>query len=262
MGLIPERRKLLEQIMPENMIVTRNWLIEQASLDKHAIDNLVKSEQLKSLWKGLYIRGKVQFSWQSMVYTLQAVMKTDYVVGGLTALQLKGFSHYIPTAEKQTVHLYGNDKLPLWANELSETITFVRHTRNELFSGMEREISDRYTSSLFWKEDLEELKISCPERACLEMLNEVPAKISLEHADQLIQGMTALSPRTLQKLLEACTNVKVKRLFLWFGSRHKYTWFLKLNTENIDLGSGNRVIVKGGELNKTYKITVPKNFQP
>lgn len=94
------------------------------------------------------------------------------------------------------------------------------------------------------------------------MLNEVPNKISLEHADQLIQGMTLLSPRTLQKLLEACTNVKVKRLFLWFGSRHNYTWFSKLNTDNINLGSGNRVIIKGGELDKTYKITVPKNFQP
>lgn len=262
MALNPERRKLLEQMMPESMIVTRNWLMEQASLDKHAIDNLVKSEQLKSLWKGLYTRGKVQLSWQSMVYTLQAVMKTDYVVGGLTALELKGFSHYIPATKKEIVHLYGNDKLPLWANELSENITFVRHTRNELFSGMEKDISDKYTSTVFWKEDLDELKISCPERACLEMLNEVPGKISMEHADQLIQGMTALSPRTVQQLLEACTNVKVKRLFLWFGSRHNYTWFSKLNTDNIDLGSGNRVIVKGGELDKTYKITVPKNFQP
>ncbi len=93
------------------------------------------------------------------------------------------------------------------------------------------------------------------------MLNEVPAKISLEHADQLIQGMTSLSPRTVQALLEACTNVKVKRLFLWFASKHNYTWFSKLNTERISLGSGNRAIVKGGELDKTYKITVPKDFQ-
>lgn len=261
MVLNPERRKLLEQMMPESTIVTRNWLVEQASLDKHAIDNLVKSEQLKSLWKGLYTRGKVQFSWQSVVYTLQIVMNTDYVVGGLTALEQKGFSHYIPASKKEIIHLYGNDKLPLWTNELSENITFVRHTRNELFSGMNKEASDKYTSSVFWKDGMDELKISCPEKACLEMLNEVPAKISLEHADQLIQGMTSLSPRTVQALLEACTNVKVKRLFLWFGSRHNYTWFSKLNTERINLGSGNRAIVKGGELDKTYKITVPKDFQ-
>lgn len=261
MALNPQRRKLLEQLMPEGMIVTRQWLAEQASLDKHAIDNLVKSEQLKLLWKGLYTRGNVQLSWQNMVYTLQAVMQTDYLVGGLTALELKGFSHYIQASKKETVHLYGNDKLPLWLNELSEHTTFVRHTRNELFSGMENILSDKYASTVFWKDGMDELKISCPERACLEMLNEVPDKISLEHADQLIQGMTSLSPRTLQQLLEACTNIKVKRLFLWFGSRHNYRWFSKLNTDAITLGSGNRVIVKGGELHKIYKITVPKDFQ-
>lgn len=261
MALNSERRKLLEQIMPEGVIVTRQWLAEQAALDKHAIDNLVKSEQVKSLWKGLYARGKVQLSWKNMVYTLQIIMKTDYLVGGLTALELKGFSHYIPAAKRETIHLYGNDKLPLWLNELSEHTTFVRHTRSELFSGMGSLISDKYTSTVFWKEDMNELKISCPERACLEMLNEVPGKISLEHADQLIQGMTSLSPRTLQQLLVACTNVKVKRLFLWLSSQHNYTWFSKLNIASIDLGSGNRVIVKGGELEKTYKITVPKDFQ-
>lgn len=128
----PERRRLLEQIIPESMIVTRNWLMEEASLDKHAIDNLVKSEQLKLLWKGLYTRGSILLSWQSMVYTLQTVMKTDYVVGGLSALELKGFSHYIPVSQKETIRLYGNDKLPLWTNELSENIAFIRHTRNEL----------------------------------------------------------------------------------------------------------------------------------
>ncbi len=120
---------------------------------------------------------------------------------------------------------------------------------------------DDYTSTVPWKEGIEELKISCPEKACLEMLNEVPEKISFEHAGQLIQGMTTLSPRTLQKLLEQCTNVKVKRLFLWFGSRHNYSWFSKLNTGNIGLGSGNRMIMRGGELDKTYRITVPRDFQ-
>ena len=261
MALNSERRRLLEQMMPEGMVVTRKWLMEQAALDTHAIDNLVKSEQLKLLWKGIYTRGKVRLSWQSILYTLQAVMKKDLVAGGLSALELKGFSHYLVASQKEIIHLYGNDNLPVWANELTDRITFVRHTRNEIFSSMQRQISDKYTSSFFWKDDWDELRISCPERACLEMLNEVPNKISFEHAGLLMQGMTSLSPRTSQKLLEDCTNIKVKRLFLWFGSRHNYTWFSKLNTDSIDLGSGNRVIVKGGELDKIYKITVPKNFQ-
>lgn len=89
----------------------------------------------------------------------------------------------------------------------------------------------------------------------------VPHTISFEHADQLIQGMTTLSPRALQPLLEMCSNIKVKRLFLWFAKRHNYVWFTKLNLEKINIGSGKRVIERGGELDKDYLITVPKNFE-
>ncbi|HQS22902.1 MAG: hypothetical protein B7Y11_01710 [Sphingobacteriia bacterium 24-36-13] len=261
MALNPERRKMLEQLLPEGVIATRKWLMEQAGLNKHAIDNLIKSEQLKLLQKGIYARGSVRLSWQSIVHVLQFIMKTDFVVGGLSALELKGFSHYLPTSKKEIIQVYGNDKLPAWVNEVSENTVIIRHSRKELFEDMTPAIANDYTATVPWKEGMAELKISCPEKACLEMLNEVPEKISFEHADQLIQGMTTLSPRTLQKLLEHCTNVKVKRLFLWFGSKHNYAWYSKLKQESINLGSGNRMIVKGGELDKTYKITVPKDFQ-
>jgi hypothetical protein len=73
--------------------------------------------------------------------------------------------------------------------------------------------------------------------------------------------MTTLSPKALQELMQDCTNIKVKRLFLWFAKRHNYVWFTKLNQEKINLGSGKRVIEKGGELDKNYLITVPKNLE-
>lgn len=106
--------------------------------------------------------------------------------------------------------MYGNDKLPRWFNELPADIAFIRRMRTSIFAGMEGNTSLHYTSSVFWKKGMKELRISSPERTCLKMLNEVPDKISFEHADQLIQGMTSLSPRRLQKLLEAYTNIKVK----------------------------------------------------
>lgn len=156
----------------------------------------------------------------------------------------------------QVVHLYG----PLWANEIRDDIKFFHHKRNQVFKGMDQKESDQFTSGFFWKENRNKVKTSCPERACLEMLKDVPNKISFEHADQLLQGMTSLSPRTVQKFLEACTSIKVKRLFLWFASRYNYPWFSKLNTESIILGSGNRVIVKGGQLDSNFKITMPKTI--
>lgn len=256
----PNRRKLLEELMPEGIIVSRKWLKQETGMSNHTIDNLVKSEQLRILWKGLYIRGIITPNWQSLVYTLQHILKTDFIIGGLFALELRGFSHYLPNSNKVTVHLYGNDKLPAWVNEIGENVVFVKHTRNSLFAKMDKSLSEKYTTTIPWKDSIDVLKMSTPERACLEMLNMVPQTISFEHADQLIQGMTTLSPRALQPLLEMCSNIKVKRLFLWFAQRHNYVWFTKLNLEKIDLGSGKRVIEKGGELDKDYLITVPKNF--
>jgi len=257
----PNRRKLLEELVPEGLIVSRKWLKQETDLSNHSIDNLVKSEQLKLLWKGLYTRGITPPNWQSTVYTLQHILQTDFIIGGLFALELKGFSHYLPNSNKVTVHLYGNDKLPVWVNEIVKNIVFVKHTRTSLFAEMDKNLSEKYSTSVPWKDNTGELKLSTPERACLEMLDLLPNNISFEHADQLIQGMTTLSPRVLQALLEECSNIKVKRLFLWFAKRHNYIWFTKLNLEKIELGSGNRVIEKGGELDKDYLITVPKNFE-
>ncbi len=261
MAANPNRRKLLEELVPEGMIVSRKWLKNETGLSNHAIDNLVKSEQLKLLWKGIYTRGIIPPNWQSVVYTLQQILQTDFIIGGLLALELKGFSHYLPKSSKVTVHLYGNDRLPLWTQKIVKNDIFIKHTRTSLFAEMDKALSEKYTTFIPWKDDTRVLKIATPERACLEMLDKVPKTISFEHADQLIQGMTTLSPRALQPLLEMCSNIKVKRLFLWFAERHQYIWFTKLNLENIDLGSGKRVIEKEGELDKDYLITVPKNFE-
>ncbi|GGH20081.1 hypothetical protein GCM10007423_00240 [Dyadobacter endophyticus] len=256
MPSIPDRRKQIESLIPEGRIVTRKWLSKSARLDEHAIDNLVKSEQLRLLWKGLYTRGTLKITWQQIVSTLQAIAETDFLVGGLTALQLKGYSHYIPGARKETIHLYGNDKWPAWINKLSDDVTFVKHTRRLLFSSMTDSESQQLTTQIPFGEI--ELSISVPERACLEMLYDVPDRISFEHAEELFQGMTNLSPRILQRLLESCTSIKTKRLFLWLSSRYNYSWATKIDQTRISLGSGNRVLAENGELDKNYLITVPR----
>lgn len=255
------RRRLLEELVPEGFIVSRKWLKQEAGLSNHAIDNLVKSEQLKLLWKGLYTRGITPPNWQSAVYALQHILQTDLIIGGLFALELKGFSHYLPHSKSVTIHLYGNDQLPTWVNEIVKNATFIKHNRTKLFAEMDRLQSEQYSTSIPWKDNSGELKIATPERACLEMLDLVPKNISFEHADQLIQGMTTLSPRALQTLLEKCSSIKVKRLFLWFAKRNNYVWFTKLNLEKIDLGTGKRVIVKRGKLDKQFLITIPETIE-
>jgi len=89
----------------------------------------------------------------------------------------------------------------------------------------------------------------------------LPKHESFHQADALMEGMTDLSPRRLQTLLEACASVKVKRLFLFFADRHRHAWLSRLDTSGIDLGSGKRVLVKGGKLDPRYKITVPADLE-
>jgi len=64
--------------------------------------------------------------------------------------------------------------------------------------------------------------MSMPERAWLELLDELPQKESFRIADVIMEGLVNLSPRRMQSLLETCTSVKVKRMLVKGG---------KLNTK-------------------------------
>jgi hypothetical protein len=99
-----------------------------------------------------------------------------------------------------------------------------------------------------------------PERAFLEMLSEIQEEADFETADRLFEGAGTFRPDLLQQLLEACNQVKAKRLFLWYAERHSHVWFSNLHTSNIDLGVGKRQIIPDGKLDRKYSITVPKRM--
>lgn len=101
---------------------------------------------------------------------------------------------------------------------------------------------------------------STPERALLELLDELPKHETFHQVDMLMEGLSSLSPRRLQRVLTACSSVKVKRLFFIFADRHRHAWLKQLDKSAIDLGSGNRVLVKGGKLDRRYRITVPEDL--
>ena len=64
-----------------------------------------------------------------------------------------------------------------------------------------------------------------------------------------------------QRLLEEYRPVKVKRLFLFMAEKARHAWFEALDLDRIDLGSGKRVIAKGGVYNKKYQITIPAELK-
>jgi hypothetical protein len=104
------------------------------------------------------------------------------------------------------------------------------------------------------------LVLSAPERAILELLDELPARESFEHADKLMEGLSNMRPQRLQKLLTRCRSIKVKRLFFFFADRHQHAWLKRIDRAAVDLGKGKRMLVKGGKLDRAYQITVPENL--
>lgn len=102
---------------------------------------------------------------------------------------------------------------------------------------------------------------STPEQAILELLEQVPKRESVAHADAVIAGLADLSSRRLVALLAGCRSVKVKRLFLALAGRHRHPWVRRVqeaaDRSEFDLGRGKRVLVPGGRLHPKYLITLP-----
>ncbi|ELZ9705827.1 type IV toxin-antitoxin system AbiEi family antitoxin [Proteus mirabilis] len=258
-------KQSLKTLLPYGMLATKKWLTEQG-LSTHALDNAVKTDTLLLLATGVYSQYSRAVTWEGVVASMQHMMEKSIdeqlpsiVVGGLSALSISGLSQYLSLGSTPHIHLYATKKLPSWLARLSLPIKFEGHSTSKLWpDSLSQDIA--FVKKHEWGEQLPPVYFSCPEKAILEVLMDLPESVSFEHADELMQGLVNLSPRKLDVLLMECKSVKVKRLFFWFAKRQAYPWFDKLNVENYDLGSGKRVVAKGGKLDTEYLITVPQHM--
>jgi hypothetical protein len=264
----------LEKHLPEGLLVDAAWL------QANGFSTALRSQYVAAGWleqptRGVYRRQRGDLSWQQVIISLQTILEAPLVVGGKTALDLQGFAHYLPKRTTE-IHLYGPKAPPSWLKKLPLKIRFNYHNSQKLFPEPSAKMShsldierakaaaDTGSGGLFtiepWGQWSWPLTLSSPERAILEALDELPDRESFEQMDKLMEGLTGLRPRRLQKLLTDCRNVKVKRLFLFFADRHKHAWLKHLDKEKVDLGKGKRMVAKGGRLDHTYQITVPGSF--
>jgi Transcriptional regulator, AbiEi antitoxin, Type IV TA system/Transcriptional regulator, AbiEi antitoxin N-terminal domain len=267
----------LERDLPEGLVVDAAWL-RKRGYSRQLLNHYTGNGWLEQPARGVYQRPRGKLGWQQVVISLQALLQWPLVVGGRTALELQGYAHYLPRELKE-VHLYGPKPPPGWVEKLPLDVRFAYHNGSKLFR---KDPITRGLSSLNWnlKQDHGKsndpihgswtiqpwgqwewpLTLSTPERALFELLDELPSHESFHQVDMLMEGLSNLSPRRLQKLLVDCKNVKVKRLFFYFADRHPHAWLKRLDKDAIDLGEGKRMLVKNGKLNKVYLITVPEDM--
>jgi hypothetical protein len=282
MGMqIGSKLNRLQRDLPEGLVVDAAWL-ERRGYSSALRSKYASHGWLEQVARGVYRRPTALLSgpqkkdeplrWQHVVISLQTVLERPFIVGGRTALELQGFAHYLGAGELREVHLYGNERPPTWIGKLKLETKFVFHNAKKLFKiaqpgpvGPSTERSGTRTLGggfvrQPWGQWEWPLILSAPERAILELLDEVPQKETFHQADMLMEGLRTLSPKRLQRLLVECRSVKVKRLFLWFAERHNHAWLKQLNCEAINLGTGKRMLQRGGKLDPKYAITVPENL--
>lgn len=251
-------------------------VVDAATLDQRGYPSNLRAKYLDANWlsspvRGLFTRPGQILSWQSVVYSMQTLMSKDVLVGGRTALELKGYAHYLELSGAQEVMLYCDTRLPSWLENLPVPgVRFVTHKPDRLFGAGDlarvfeahRLLHDAGGSSVdlepfVWGPTGQPILISTLERAVLELLEALPDDQSFHQVDLVFESLTSLRPRRMQALLERCRSVKTKRLFFVFAQRHRHGWLKYLDESKVDLGSGKRSLVKGGTLDTRYLITVP-----
>ena len=230
-------------------LATSDWLNAQG-IYHQLISTYVNHGWIERLSSGIFKRSGDHVTWQSAVYTLQKLKRLPVHVGGLSAIEMRGHSHFI--RNQTVIRLYGDlFRLPSWCYRLSFNDTKLEYTKASPWESRFSEAITNYAIDSF------EIQVSSLERAIMEFLNEIPQHHTYEEAACLMEGLTSLRPDIVQSLLEKCTSIKVKRLFLHLATACQHAWLSKLNRSNINLGTGIRQIEKNGYLDNQHFICVP-----
>jgi len=213
-----------------------------------------KSGWITSIGQGAVIRTGDDVTWPGAVYALQQQARMQIHVGAKTALTLHGYAHFINFTQEK-IQLFGpqKSKLPTWFKNHNWGGRIEFH-RTSLF-GVDTQFGLQTRSYKTF-----EINISAPERAILELLDLVPQKETYNESALIAESLSTLRPKVLQQLLNRCTSVKVKRLFLYLAEKQNHAWLKRLDLKEIDLGKGDRQIVKGGVFDPKYRITIPKEI--
>lgn len=248
----PSKINKLLGLQPPGTVLTSNWLNRQG-YSPELLKKYRDSKWLVAIGTGAMIRANDRVDYLGAIYSLQQQLNLTVHPAAKTSLALQGKSHFLNLDEKE-IFLFGTVKesLPSW------------------FINYDWGVKIHYYTSLFLPVDVGmlqsqivnfDLKISAPARALMECLFLAPQDQDLVECFEIMQGLNNLHPKKVQLLLEHCRSVKVKRIFLYLAEKSNHTWVKYLNLEHIDLGKGNRSLVKNGVFIKKYKISIPRELE-
>ncbi len=240
----------LRQQIPSDGILLTSWL-EKSGLSRSEISDYIESGWLRRVATGVYTFIGDTPTVYGILASYQSQGTLSYHIGAASALELKGFSHYVSMG-KPTAVIFSpvRPRLPKWIT-LADLDMRIVEVSTKIFgnAGIEQ-----------IEYDGRQLMVSSPERAAMECMLLSPTQYNLMDVFYLMEMLTSLRASLVQQLLENCTSVKVKRIFLYMAEKAGHRWFSKLDLSKISLGSGTRSYSKGGVKNARYDIVIPKEL--
>lgn len=229
------------------------WFMSKG-LNRGEVQRQVKKGIYKKLGAGIYYKAHDEVKWQAVVRYLQEEEKMDVHVSSKSALALQGNSHYLSLGEIVTIDLmsFKRKSFPSWLRKKIFNTQFVVKKNSLLKEG------SNYLNEI--ESDGFNIKIASRELAILELIDELDLSMTLETAENYLNSLGSLRPSIVTELIQKCNSVKAKRVFLYLTEKLQLPFCKSILQNEFDIGKGKRVIVKGGELNKKYLITVDRNY--
>lgn len=243
-------KKILD-VIPCNSLLFSSWMALRG-IDRKEQTSYVRSGWLERVAQGVYkIAGSTPTLYGAVSsYNNQLGKKCH--IGASSALDLRGFSHFISMGKPQAYLFTAKEsRLPGWITktEWDMTVKYFTLSAFDAITGLD---SYDYNGS--------QLLISSPERAFMECLLLSPGRFSLMDSYYMMEMLTTLRPALVQQLLEECSSIKVKRLFLYMAEKAGHSWFRALDLSRINLGSGVRNISATGRFISKYHIIIPSDL--
>ncbi len=238
-------------LIPQDSLLFSSWLASQG-IDRKGQSMYVHSGWLERVSHGVYkIAGKNPTLYGAVASYNNQLGKACHV-GASSALDLRGYSHFVSLG-KPSAYLFTDkvSRLPEWFHSIEWDMTVKSFTSSIFGKDLGLEIYD-YNGA--------QLLISSPERAIMECLHLYPKHFALLDCYYIMEMMTTLRPAIVQELLEKCTSIKVKRLFLYIAHKAGHSWFQALELSRIDKGRGIRNFSATGRFDKDYKIIIPEEL--
>lgn len=213
----------------------RGTPLDMPTLHKIGISNQRAAGYARNGWLTRVGRGVYVFPGESL--SLQAAL--GYLSTQIDGLHVGGYSAL--TRKSTPLVLWGEARvaLPRWFSERF----CVRYTSARLFDWDTSSLPEIALTEA--GQSLGGIKCSTPERAVLEMLYEVDGKQPLEQAYCAFSQVQGMYPEVVGRLLQCCTSVKAKRLFLKWGREcGQFNVDAVLNQYSIPKGSPSRWVTR------------------